>query len=577
MMGRFVRPAALVLGIWWLISWVSAVPQAQENLLQVSVQNIRIDQELLADRVFGGGTRPDTWTGNDVLGSPSVVADLWFDNEQLADDIFGMGQRPDDWIGATSSNIDILVRNVRHDLELAADAVLGAGLRPDGWVGGPRLFSCSRTLMNTVLVLERFYNIRPGTADSVLNYCTSVAFDLEGQLSQLTLGDAETEIPAQILALRGDLERLADETEGVNVRPEGWIGNKDINSPTLAADNFTDLELLADEILGVNVRPPDWSGSVVGSPSSAFRSLRFDLEQLADISQGPGVRPRGWQGLDPTLRCDSQTQTLVLLVGLNYDLTSSVDVTSEDFCDAVANEASLLIENPPLDTVEADDIDNRYLAEAEYAFAYLDSAATQYMGNVPLGTQFRAWYRNFGESTMMFVSGDDFALFIDLRWTTMRPEIFQTLPTLEGVRPLTFCDANWCNGPRPTPTPTGSGPLLEIITVATPPATVAPSQVQEGGKQLVNWNAIRVTYLLQRPDIGAAQVTLEICRDTQQIACEPVTSVFNNSNGTAVPAIQQFNGLNVYELPYGYSTNLLIEGPSLFSTDIWLNDPSLGN
>ena len=64
------------------------------------------------------------------------------------------------------------------------------------------------------------------------------------------------------------------------------------------------------------------------------------------------------------------------------------------------------------------------MAESRNAFAYDDSGATVYFGVLPWGTEFRAWYRNFGESTMMFVSGDEFAIFIDRRWTTMDEDTF---------------------------------------------------------------------------------------------------------------------------------------------------------
>jgi hypothetical protein len=149
------------------------------------------------------------------------------------------------------------------------------------------------------------------------------------------------------------------------------------------------------------------------------------------------------------------------------------------------------------------------------------------------------------------------------------------LPTLEGRRPLTFCDARWCNGPGPTPTPTGSGPILAILNASTPPATPNQDELQEQGKILVSWNNIRVNYLLDRPELGLVQVTLEICADPSQIACEPVISVFDGNSGTFKPVIQQFNGLNVYEFPYGYITNLTVEGASRFSRDLWISDPTI--
>jgi hypothetical protein len=98
---------------------------------------------------------------------------------------------------------------------------------------------------------------------------------------------------------------------------------------------------------------------------------------------------------------------------------------------------------------------------------------------------------------------------------------------------------------------------------------------QQEGKQLVSWNNIRVNYLLDRLDVGLVQVTLEICSDPSQIACEPVVSVFDTNTNLFKPVVQTFSGLNVYELPYGYITNVIVEGNTRFSRDIWISDPTL--
>jgi hypothetical protein len=573
---------SLFLGVFWLL-FSPSVPLAQqaENLLQQTILDARVDLESLADRVFGGGTRPDTWTANIDLDAPSIIADLWFDTEQLADAVFGAGVRPENWIGATTPNASLVTRNIRHDIEVLADTFIGDGVRPEGWAGGDLITQCDRTLMNTVYLLQSFYGITPTTGESALDYCLSVAAELEDELINATLSDEDVtaNTPALTLAVRGDLERLADEELGLGTRPEGWIGNKDINSTTLSSDIFTDIELLADTLVAVGERPAGWLGAISASSLIAYRNLRADLELLADVSLGVGVRPRGWQGESQLVRCDSDLQNLVLVLEQNFEFvgeTASASTDINQYCAEVSSVANGLAENPPVEVVDEEEVeDERYTAEAEFAFSYLDAAATQYMGMMPLGTPFRAWYRNFGGSTMMFVSGIDFALFIDRRWTTMSEEVFNTLPTLDGVRPLTFCDANWCNGPGPTPTPTGGGVIYDIIVGVTPPATLSPDLVQQEGKQLVSWNHIRVNYVLQRPEINSAQVTLEICETTAQVACEPVATVFNNNTGLAVPVVSQFNGLNVYELPYGYSTNLLIEGATLYSQDVWLNDPSI--
>jgi hypothetical protein len=558
---------------------VSTTNQAPDLLALLS--DIRADQEVIADFVFGGGSRPATWIANRDVSSPSIVADSWFNNEQIAEEVFGAGRRPLVWIGATSSNALIVIRNVRHDLELAADAVFGADQRPPNWTGGPRLFRCSRTIMNTVRLLETLYNVRPTTLLTVFDYCGALAGELQTQLLPSII-EAQAEAPdwaALTLAVRGDLERLADEELGLNNRPAGWIANKNIDSPTLAADNRTDLESLADTLLGVGVRPAGWIGQPSSVPALAFRNLRFDLEALANATQGVGVRPRGWQGIDQVQACTPAVQSLVDIVRLRFGFVPdpTPGLPSEDACREIEEQANLLAENPPQDVlgVETTEDDNRNIGESRIAFAYLDPAATLFMGEMPSGVRFRAWYRNFGGSNMMFVSGENFAVFIDRRWTTFPESAFNRLPTLEGVRPLTFCDASWCNGPRSTPTPTGDV-LFDVITFATPPATIAPGQnVSATGKQLVSWNRIRVTYVAQNSSPGRAQVALEICQDDAQITCEPVVSVLNLSTGVPVPIISTFNGLNVFELPYGYSTNVIVEGLTLFSQDIWLNDPTI--
>jgi len=569
------RLGIIILGIIIILAGsVLARPPQQANLFEVFLSEIRGDLETLADVVYGG-TRPDTWTGNTDYGSQTIIADIWFDNEQLADAVFGQSVRPANWFGATSSNVDLVARNIRHDLELSADEFLGLDARPGAWIGALRIYRCDRTTQNLVFLLNSIYSIQTQTPESVVNYCEAVGIEIEDNLVDVTFGETGLldQLPDLVLATRGDLERLADETLGLGNRPDSWIGNRDINSPTLSADNFSDLARLADELLGDDRRPEGWIGNFSSSAPVAYRSIRHDLELLADVQLGEGSRPRGWQGEDPLTRCNPLVQNLVLVVQQNFEFEITASPGASDYCEQVEAAANFQAENPPVEDIE--EVDDRFVAQAEYAFAYLDKAALQYMGSIPPGVEFRAWYRNFGESTMMFVSGDDFAVYIDQRWTTLSDDAFNLLPLLDGIEPLTFCDAAWCNGPAPTPTPTGRGPLLEIISQATPPATVSAGQVQQEGKQLVSWNHIRINYLLQRPDLGTAQVSLEICREAAQIACEPVISVFNNGTGVGVPVISQLNGLNVFELPYGYSTNLVVEGETLFSTDIWLNDPTL--
>lgn len=562
---------------------VPPITTPQDAALSALIFDTRADLEVLANLVFGEGARPDSWTFNTDVESPTAVADLWFDNEQLADEVFGAATRPPEWFGATTTNRATLTRNIRHDLELSADQALGVNVRPTEWRGAPPAFRCERTLQNILDLLDRFYGVQATTPESVLDYCRAVAAEVEDDLVEAVYTTEQlAQLPSNILAIRGDLERLADETLGLNNRPTGWIGNRDVNSPTLIGDIFLDLESLANVLMETaGQRPAGWIGGITNTPATSYQNLRHDLELLADVSLGVDERPFGWQGVDPILRCEPLVQNLVYLAEQEIDFTpTGIDPQAADYCVQIAVAVNQAVENPPiLDVVETDE-DERRSGESNYAFTYLDVSATQYMGIMPAGTRFRAWYRNFGESNMMFVSGDDFAVFIDYRFTTLSPMVFDTLPTLENVSPMAFCDASWCNGPGPTPTPTGFGPLAAVLNNATPPSP-APENVTPGvgpqEKVQVAWNHIRVTYLQDDPTTRTAQVALEICRQPAQVAttCEPVIGVTDTATNTARVPLTTYNGLNVYEFRYGYTANVLIEGETTFSTDIWISDPTI--
>jgi hypothetical protein len=569
-------PLLLVGGVSW------ASPPAQDQTaeqLGAFVFDARADLEILATDVLGEGQRPEDWTGNSDTNSPTVVADLWFDNEQLADVIFGVNTRPEDWFGANGSNARVISRNVRHDLERLADEHFGATVRPPTWRGASPIYRCDRTLQNVLDIMVRFYSLQPTTEESVLNYCLSVAAEVEDSLVRVAFtADQAARLPDQILAIRGDIERLADELLGLNNRPSGWIGNKDVNSPTLIADNLLDLETLANAVLEGGQRPLGWIGAVTNQPATSYLNLRHDLELLADATLGLNVRPTGWQGADPIARCEPLLQNLVFLVQQNYNVSPQADVNSPDYCIQLAAAANQVVENPPILDVVENEGDKRLTAASNYAFSYLDVSATEYMGIMPGGTEFRAWYRNFGESNMMFISGTDFALFVDYRFTTLPSIAFDSLPTLEDVSPLTFCDASWCNGPGPTPTPTGFGALNNVLNQATPPPTPLDLGTQTAQlKTQVAWNHIRPTYLLDNPTSRTAQVALEICGQpaVEATVCEPVINVVDQATNTPRPPISQYNGLNVYEFRYGYTTQVLIEGATLYSNDIWISDPTI--
>ncbi|HEX2620048.1 MAG TPA: hypothetical protein VHL11_07870, partial [Phototrophicaceae bacterium] len=484
---------ALLVGLLILalvgVTWASPLPQA--NLFQLFLANTQADLNLLGDQVFGQELPPE-WTHNEDLASPTFPVDLWVNNELVANEVFGLGSRPEGWIGASSANPGILGRNVRHDLELTADQFFGdARTRPDGWTGDRPVYRCTRTLQNTLRILDVSFNSRPISPDSVLDYCAAVTDEIRDTLfppvAQNTAVAAKA--PELLSGVRGDLERLVDEKLGLNTRPPGWSGNRDAATDTFISDLSRDLESFADTQQGTGNRPAGWAQTVSTSTYLTYTALRYNLEILSDLTLGKGIRPNGWQGTNPVDRCNPAVQNLVLLVEQTVaPVPLPVDTTDTDVtCLQIEASANDLSENPPVVT-EEQQAENSLIAQSRLAFAYLDVSALQYMGIMPFDTEFRAWYRNFNESNMMFVSGEGFALFIDRRWTTLPESVFRNLPSLEGRKPLTFCDANWCNGPGPTPTPTGDGPLVLLLSESTPEPTRSVGGLEDQGKRLVSWN-----------------------------------------------------------------------------------------
>jgi hypothetical protein len=582
------RPHLLQAGVILIAALVLALPvlaQQQPTPLELQVDqdflfDVRADMETLADEVFGIETRPEGWRANFEAASAAMAPDLWYDSELLADAVFGAGARPANWLGATTTSLAALARNTRHDLELMATAVFESTARPETWRGAAAIFSCDRTLQNLVSVLGSFYRILPQTPDSALNFCASLQAEIEDEVINILFGTPGedgtlTNINDLLSGVRGDLERTVDERLGLNTRPPGYVGNRDASTPSFTGDLFLDLETMADLQFGQGERPAGWIGVLSTSPGANYLALRHDVELFTDETLGVGIRPPGWQGVDPLERCLPQVNQLARLVTANFDVTfNDLDPAAPDFCAQVEASANAFVENPPvIDVVEAE---QRFNATSNYAFSYLDVAALDYMGIIPGGVPLRAVYRNFGDSNMMFVAGEDFALYVDRRFTTLPETVFNSLPTLEGINPIAFCDARWCNGPGPTPTPTGSGPLEAVLFAATPVATPNPNLL-EATKQLVSWNFVRVTYIQDNPATRSAQVTLELCQQpaANAVGCEPALTVFNTQTAAFFPPIAQFNGLNVFELPYGYNTNVVIESQNFFANDVWISDPTI--
>ena len=562
-------------------------PVTPETDFGTFVINLRLDLELLADEAEGPNVRPAGWNGNTDVTSPAILGDIWLDLEKLADDIVGEpGARPLNWAGATSPTPNRIARNLRHDLELLADMVFEEGQRPEDWIGAPPIFSCDITVQNLLDLLSRTFGFVSVTPPTVVDYCRAVSGEALDALAGEGVTLTEGNVPQLLENVRGDLERLADELNGLGVRPEGWLGTVTLDSNEMSSDLLHDLELLGDQHLGVDNRPPNWIGDLGISPAIAVRNLRHDLELLADNTLGgrdyliaTGGRPYGWLGTegfgDDFTFCDSATQSLVLLLSsyYRYEVPVITAPNQEDFCRTLSAEANHYAETDPQQATEEEVAGNvgasgKPIFESDFAFTYLDVGALQYMGIMPRGVEFEAWYRNFGDSTMMYVVGDNFAVYLSYNWTTMPEDRFYRLPTLQGVVPETYCFAEWCVGPGPTPTPTGAA--------ITPTPGGAPGEPPPGFDNLVlvPWNQVVIYYDQDRPDSRTVLVRMELCAGVG-VSCEPVTNVYDAASGLPLPTLDVIGPYPVFELPYGYSNRFLVVSPTYYANEIWISDPTL--
>jgi hypothetical protein len=569
-------------------------PVTPESDFATFVVDIRLDLELLANEFNGPGMRPEGWSltviptrENIDVTSPSLLGNLWLDLELQADEVLGADvPRPHNWIGASSPTPNRIARNLRHDLELLADFAFGEGERPDDWIGAPRLFSCSQTVQNLMDFMWRTFEFRSITPDSVINYCGAVTGEAQDALAGEGVTVVEGDIPQLLENIRGDLERLAIEVLGLDAfPPDEWLGTITIEANQMARDLSHDLELLATLTFETEDRPENWIGAIGVSPGIFVRNLRHDLEVMADLLlqdrdylDDLGGRPFGWLGTegfgDDTSFCASATQTITLLLTTYYRYEVP-EISAPDIdvlCNTLDADVNRYAESDPEQISEEElvgdvGVSGRPVFESDLAFAYLDTGALQYMGTIPRGVPFEPWYRNFGESTMMYVVGDNFAVYVSQEWTTMPQDRYFRLPTLQGVIPETYCFADWCAGPGPTPTPTGLAP--------TPTPGAAPGGPPPGGGDLVlvPWNQVRVFYDQDKPETGTVLVRLELCAAVD-FGCEPAQQVYNAS-GAPLPVINVIGSYPVFELPYGYSNVFTLQSESFYANEVWISDPTL--
>ena len=93
-MRQVIRWSVLILLTSLAIGTVFAFPLSQEtgpeNIEQAFLRDLRVNIEILANRVFGGGVRPETWSGSEDFAADDMIGLLFLDNEQLADAVFGI-------------------------------------------------------------------------------------------------------------------------------------------------------------------------------------------------------------------------------------------------------------------------------------------------------------------------------------------------------------------------------------------------------------------------------------------------------------------------------------------------------
>lgn len=121
-----------------------------------------------------------------------------------------------------------------------------------------------------------------------------------------------------------------------------------------------------------------------------------------------------------------------------------------DYCARLETEITVFIE-----ALLADPTADGVPGQSRGAFAFIDFGARQFVGEIPQGASLKAVARNaLPDSTMIYVVGPDYAVFVDYNFTTLTTGEFATLPDYRdyngGIRPN--CEASWCRDPGPRPT-----------------------------------------------------------------------------------------------------------------------------
>lgn len=251
--------------------------------------------------------------------------------------------------------------------------------------------------------------------------------------------------------LRSDLESFATQQLG-GTRPIGWSGETNLSNPEFVMLLRLDLEFLAGDLLGSDVRPGGWMGPVAGTTMSIAFDVRKDLELLVKtINLGQPIA--GWIGASPLASCSRLTVMLVeyLISNTNYSL--NVDPTVSDFCLAVENDTTRYLgdhpdiarpgEEKPQEPVQSI---ITHFVQGDFSLLFSDRSGSGKLGLIPKLTPFVPVARSYAEySNMMLVRGEGFEGLVEYPFTSINRQEFQQLPNIDDFTISPYCTAYWCS------------------------------------------------------------------------------------------------------------------------------------
>jgi hypothetical protein len=221
------------------------------------------------------------------------------------------------------------------------------------------------------------------------------------------------------LLLRLDLEIFTATQFGAP--PVGWFGAVGSTPYAIARDIRHDLELLADNIVGVNMRPTGWVGD-----DPLLRCAR-STQTLVNLLQRGGVF---------TLTVPADAANFCQ----QAEIQASVFAESNLLSNAAAASVALSGRAPSAAGGGALEPSN------QFAIGFLDRNAARRAGLIPLGTTFSAVARSYATfSRMMLVEGDGFLVFVEYDFTTISAEAYEALPNVDDATYGPFCEADWCD------------------------------------------------------------------------------------------------------------------------------------